>query len=200
MYNLVKIGKAILLFFIMIAIVNIAILIYVYTTSVSALEDTLNNISLVVAEENCLDCGEDGTRLDPTTDSKLYNVEKLMVENATQWLCYNDMGFSTSSEFSRNWRSDWHTDVQTDDCKNIEDAMQHINDEFLTFTADGYRNADMFSYEECPQRGEPITITLKANINIHLFFPIDINNAISNVSIPIERQVTVIGMKFYKGK
>lgn len=217
MHNLVRIGKGIVIFLVMLAVVDVVWLVYTYTVSINALEDTLSSISLVVAEDNCLDAGT-GDKSSPSPDSKYYSIEKLMVENATAWLCYNEVGFGNKTDYKNkeNWnkdnntdtgtaynidrgsRSTDHTDIQTDDLRDVAKAMDNIDETFaLTLTTDTYSDGAMYSYVTCPQRGQAITITLKANINVHLlsFIP-----SWGNVSIPVERQVTVIGMKFYKGK
>lgn len=205
MHNLVRIGKGIIIFLIMLAVVDIVWLVYTYNVSINALEDTLSSIALVVAEDNCIDMGtgSSATINSPTADSKLYSIRKLMVENATAWLCYNDKGFSNTSDSSnqvnRGSRSTYHTDIQTDDCRAIETAMKNIDMSYALNLEAGsnYTNDSMYSYTTCPQRGQTITITLKANVNVHLLSLIP---SWGNISVPVERQITVIGMKFYKGK
>lgn len=195
MQNLSRIGKGILLFIIMLMVVDLVWLLYAYVISVRAMEDTLSSIALVVAEDNCIDMGT-GTIEKPSDDSKLYSIQKLMVENATAWLCYNEDGFDTVGDSNRNWRSANHTDIQTDDCRIVETAMDNINMSFA-LCLNGTDNDSMYSYVSCPQRGESISITLQAKINVHLlsFIP-----SFGNISVPIKRETTVIGMKFYKGK
>lgn len=205
MHNLVRIGKIFLLFFVMLGVVDAAILGYTYIVSVSAMEDTLSSIALVVAEDNCLDAGLGGSVDSPTADSKLAGIKELMASNATAWLCYNNTGFyqpskDTAYEFGRTSRSAEHTDIQTDDCRDIQIAADNVSVRdclVLSETAGGACDPDLYSYVDCPQRGEPIVITLNANINVHL---LSIIPSFGNVSIPVKREITVIGMKFYKGK
>ncbi len=196
MQNLARIGKGILLFIIMLMVVDLVWFLYTYITSVRAMEDTLSSIALIVAEDNCIDKGT-GNIEAPSSDSKLYSVQELMVENATAWLCYNNNGFdTTSSDSNRRWRSANHTDIQTDDCRDVTLAMNNIDMNYA-LNLNGADNGDMYSYVDCPQRGQSIPITLQAKINVHLlsFIP-----SWGNISVPITRETTVIGMKFYKGK
>lgn len=208
MHNLVRIGKFFALFFIMIIVVDIAILGYTYIVSVNALEDTLSSVALLVAEENCLDYGTaSGANVNtPEVGSKLDSVRKLMASNATAWLCYNNNGFFNPKPdeaymFGRTSRSDKHTDIQTDDCRDVSTAAGNVDvtNCLVLSKSTGASTADasLFSYTTCPQRGTPIVITLKANINVHL---LSIVPSFGNVSIPVQREITVIGMKFYKGK
>lgn len=195
MRNLARIGKGILLFIIMLMVVDLVWFLYTYVVSVRAMEDTLSSIALIVAEDNCIDCGT-GNKGNPSEDSKFYSVKKLMVENATAWLCYNNYGFDTAGDANRKWRSAKHTDIQTDDCREVKDAMNNINVDCIILNGEA-NDSKMYSYIECPQRGESIDITLQARINVHLlsFIP-----SWGNISVPIKRETTVIGMKFYRGK
>lgn len=208
MQNLVRIGKFFLLFFIMIGVVDAALIGYTYVVSVNAMEDTLSSIALLVAEDNCLDYGTaTGVSISsPEANSKLDSAKKLMASNATAWLCYNNAGFfntdtKTAYTFGREGRSMKHTDIQTDDCRDVSVAAANIdvaNCLILSKTTGAtVTDTTLFSYLTCPQRGTPIVITLKANVNIHL---LSIIPSFGNVSIPIKREITVVGMKFYKGK
>lgn len=208
MHNLLRIGKFFLLFFIMIGVVDAAILGYTYIVSVNALEDTLSSIALLVAEDNCLDYGTGSgySVTNPEANSKLASAKKLMASNATAWLCYNNAGFFAPQEgetykFGRTSRSMSHTDIQTDDCRDLTAAASNVDVTNCLILSEnpGAATTDpnLFSYVECPQRGTPIVITLKANVNIHL---LSIIPSFGNVSIPVQREITVVGMKFYKGK
>ena len=203
MQNFVRIGKGILLFIIMIAIVDLCWLGYTYIVSVNAMEDTLSNIALMVAEENCLDAGS-GNKDNPSADSKLAYAKNLIASNATAWLCYNTDRFGTVEEnknkdFGRSSRSANHTDIQTDDCRDLAVAASNIDVEhcLILGMTPGVIDDSLYSYVDCPQRGTPITVTLQADVNIHLLSFI---KNFGNVSIPVKREITVIGMKFYKGK
>lgn len=198
MHNLVKFGKGLLFFIIMLTVVDVIWLAYTYVTSVNALEDTLTSVALIVAEDNCIDQGTGSG----DTSSKLYSVKKLLVENATAWLCYNEDGFYNgggTGMLDRSSRSAKHTDVQTDDNRDPATAINNIDIDFAIHLGDADNDNKYYSYDTCPQRGEVIKITMKANVNIHILSPWTFAG-FGNISIPIERETTVIGMKFYKGK
>lgn len=193
MHNLVKIGKIFLWFFIILILFDAVWIGYTYMSCSRAMDDTLENIALVVAEDNCID------------DSKADSIKELMVKNAPMWLTYNDDGMNAESadnpRLSRKPTNVIHTSLER--AKNNVAWSASDTGSFLALklskSSDASHRNDysLYDYTTCPNRGESITITLSANVNVYLLsmFP-----QFRQQSIPISKQITVVGMKFYKGK
>lgn len=198
MKNLIKLGKFFLIIFIALAVFDIAWLAYTFTLCSRAMDDTLSQIALVVAEENCLDA----TTSDET-QSKLYSIKKLMVENAPLWLTYNNDGFDFENNSSNSRSASPTSIIQVDEDIAIQNlaVSTDSSDGFLALTlsknVDINNDSTLYSYADCPQRGESITITLKANMLVRMFM---FGNPRFDQVIPMQKQITVIGMKFYKDK
>lgn len=209
MKNLVWIGKVILLFVLALTVVDLVGMLYTFTTVSKALDSTLSSISMIVAEENCIDT----TRVD--------EVKRLMVENCPLWLTYNDGGIRTIKENGKavgyapgkptslqqkaNYSSS--TNAVAEAMRNIDNNDSSSSPKALVLTSSGY---DCWSYESCPQRGNNITVSLTGYYTFRVMWPWAINANATDaaehtaggiyLNIPITREVTVVGMKFYKGK
>ena len=195
MKNLIKIGKFLLLYLIILMAFNVVWIGYTYITCSNAMDDTLENIALIVAEDNCIDT------------SKMDSVRELMVKNAPIWLTYNAAGMNEPGagdpKFSKQPTNIVQTSLATAKSNvKISDSSSGDN-EFLALkmcssgSTTHSNSSDYYSYADCPNRGQTITITLSANVNIYLLTMIP---SIRQQSIPITKQITVVGMKFYKGK
>lgn len=192
MRNLVKIGKFLLLFFVILILFDVAWVAYTYYVCSDAMDNTLENIALVVAEDNCID------------ESKLDSIKELMVKNAPIWLTYNNAGMGASDpKFSSQPTNLIHTDLNTAKNNITISTASSNSGEFRALQlsdasdAEHLNDSKYYSYTTCPNRGETITITLNAKVNVYLLTLIP---GIRQQSIPISKQVTVVGMKFYKGK
>lgn len=193
MYNLIKIGKFFLGFLILVILFDAALLGYTYIQCSHAMDNTLENIALIVAEDNCID-----------TDSKLDSIKELMIKNAPIWLTYNDEGMGGVGQDAR-FSSKPTNLIRTD----LEQAKRNIDisttssgsNDFLALklssSKDGDNEPKYYSYTSCPNRGTSITVTLSAKVNVYILTPWGV---LSQQSIPISKQITVVGMKFYKGK
>lgn len=217
MKNLTWIAKWIIVFIVAITVVDLAAVGYTYFVVSSALDDTLNSISLVVAEENCLDTNPDGD----FADSQYYQILDLMAANCPLWLTYNGHGISRIDygDGTYGYAAGEPTSLeQTASGVTLSSAIGNIYTaenklysgsgigvSALTITCDGMADNACYSYASCPQRGHNIKISLTGYYNLRLIWPWAINASDNTgggwyLNIPITREVTVVGMKFYKGK
>lgn len=196
MKNLKRFGVLLLVLTIGCLVVDIVYLLYAYTTCSKAIKDTLTNIALVVAEENCVSTD--------AADSTYVQIKKLLVENAPIWLVYNDDGTRTTKEHD-DWVSAKPTNIVhqslEDAMSNVEWSIEDVDEKTysaikLTTSADETNEEVLYSYVTCPQRGTPITIHLSGYIHLKAYTMV----GTFRYSIPIHEQITVVGMKFYKGK
>lgn len=195
MKNLIKIGKFLLWFLIILLAFNVIWIGYTYITCSNAMDDTLENIALIVAEDNCIDV------------SKMDSVRELMVKNAPIWLTYNAAGMNESGtgdpKISKQPTNIVQTSLATAKSNVMIDSNISGENQFLALkmcssgSTTHNNDSSYYSYTTCPNRGQTITITLSANVNIYLLTMIP---GIRQQSIPITKQITVVGMKFYKGK
>lgn len=210
-------------------VVNIVSLLYTYTNVSHALDDTLDTIAGVVAEENCID----NYVRDSNGTTQLYRVQEVMVQNCPLWLTYNnngveayDLSASDSMGTIRNGyaagkptslRQDFGAHGWTTTSNKLSEAISNIDMSggitgagnisgtrrtsisiaALTLTSDD--GSSCWSYAECPQRGHSITIKLTGYYNTRVLFPWLRPEGLW-INFPITREVTVTGMKFYKGK
>ena len=211
MHRFTWVAKGLLGFILAVIAFDIIMLCYSFSVVSSAMDDTLDTIAAMVAEENCLDKGLDGgkaikTTVDPkvtiSKDSNVYSALSVMVENAPIWLTYNQNGMSEIKDGS-NWIPKNPTNTQLTALQGkTDDAIKNVDVNCLTLNGTSI-NSDItyFSYENCPQRGTPITVELTGYWTIQVLphfgkgAPWD-----GSVNFQIKRSVTVVGTKFYKGK
>ena len=201
MHRVTWVAKGILGFILAVIAFDIIMLCYSFSVVSSAMDDTLDTISMMVAEENCLDSGT-STAKNIDKNSKLYSALSVMVENAPIWLVYNDLGMSSDRDGGL-WIPNKPTNTQitrlqgrTDEAiKNVDLACLKLENTSLK------DSATYFSYASCPQRGKTIKVSLTGYWTIQVLphfgkgAPWD-----GSVKVPITRSVTVVGTKFYKGK
>ena len=202
MSRLTWVAKGLLGFVLAVIVFDIIMMCYTYSVVSGAMDDTLDTISAMVAEENCLDT-VDGTG--NNQDSKYYSALKVMVQNAPIWLVYNDKGMSTDQDENGRWipvaptntQIDMYNDDPDSAIANIDTTCLTLNDEAVTEEGAG----TCFLYSTCPQRGETITVSLTGYWTVRVL-PHFGNGAgwDGAIRVPITRKVTVVGTKFYKGK
>lgn len=206
MENLSKIAKFFLIFIIALTAINLLSLGYTFLTVSKAMDATLDSIAMLVAEENCID-----------SSTRSNDVKTIMVNNCPLWLSYNDVGIKaikgSNGTDILGYAPGSPTSLQQDigysssdlDAKRAE-AINHLNYDLLELDSNGN---SCESYETCPQRGQPITVKLTGYYKFRLMWPWAINADADPgertaggiyLNIPITREVTVVGMKFYKGK
>ena len=213
MKNLTWLGKAFLWFMLAITIVDLAALAYSFSVVSNSIDETLNSIAAIVAEENCID-----------TSTRLAEVKELMVGNCPLNLTYNAGGIRTIKDGSGTpvgYAPGKPTSLQQDIIPggatnsmsyavgNIDmDGSQYGGIPSIELISSDGKNC--WSYETCPQRGQNITVKLTGYYTLRMMWPWAINANATDVSertaggwylnIPVTREVTVVGMKFYKGK
>lgn len=200
MHRLTWVAKGLLGFVLAVMVFDIIMMCYSYSVVSSAMDDTLDTISSMVAEENCLDT-INGTATN--TDSKYYAALTVMVQNAPIWLVYNNKGMSNDKDENGRWIPVAPTNTQIDilqnqpdaAIKNIDTACLQLNDEEVS------EEGKCFLYETCPQRGTPIKVSLTGYWTIRVLPSFGNGSGWDGaIKVPITRSVTVIGTKFYKGK
>lgn len=205
MENFKRFAKVILIIFIGLLVMDLLALGYNYIQCKRAMKDALSNIATIVAEENCL------------TDENLKTVKEFMVSNAPVSLCYNNKGTNgPAAQGGLSYCGAGYAPtniVQTDIDKAVNNVLQRKKDisksssDFSAINISSnssklnesrfYDQKSTKAYVTCPNRGKAITITVKAELKMRflvLFFPGP------NISIPLEEQVTVVGMRYYKSK
>ena len=205
MENFKRFAKVILIIFIGLLVMDLLALGYNYIQCKRAMKDALSNIATIVAEENCL------------TNENLETVKEFMVSNAPVSLCYNDTGYDgpvAQGGLSYCGAGYEPTNIVQKDMDeavdNVHQKKSNISKGSSTFSAINISGESKFlneskfydqtskkAYVTCPNRGKAITITVKAELKMRflvLFFPGP------NISIPLEEQVTVVGMRYYKSK
>lgn len=202
MHRLAWVAKGLLGFVLAVMAFDIIMMCYSYSVVSSAMDDTLDTISSMVAEENCLDT-IDGTATN--SNSKYYSALKVMVQNAPIWLVYNDKGMSDDKDEKGRWMPVAPTNTQIDVLRddpdaaivNIDTNCLKLNDSAVSSEGAG----ECFSYESCPQRGTPIKVSLTGYWTIRILPSFGNGSGWDGaIKVPITRSVTVIGTKFYKGK
>lgn len=193
MKNLKRFAKIILITAVILLVLNLVIMLYAYMTSVRLMKDTLSNISAIVSEENCI--GE----------AQIGSINRLLVEHSNVWLTYNSGKSGNFAEDAFLYTGNGPTNtIQVDEGTAINNiAWNKGNVDEGTYSAvkistDGSNTNDknLYSYLSCPQRGTPITINLNAEVKgkfVSFFGFID-------YAIPVHESITVVGMKYYRGR
>ena len=218
MKNLKRFAKILLITMLILIVGNIVVMTYAYITSTRALKDTLSSVALIVAEDNCISNDVDNTGT-VAVETKVDSLRKLLVSNSTIWLTYNTTGSAHEGsnitddpdEANRgNGGGLIHSNVAPTNLAQAttSEAMSNLvwntgavdanTYSAIKLSLDGSNtnNPSLYSYLTCPQRGTPITVHLNATMKyrfITIFGTIDL-------SIPIHEQLTVVGMKFYRGR
>lgn len=196
MKNLKRFGVLLLWMIIACIIIDLCFLGYTYLNCSRTVKDTLSNIALVVAEENCI--STDGN----IEDSKYLQLKKMLVQNAPMWLTYNDSGPASGNfgTFAKKPTNIQHLDLDA--------AMDNVVWETGNVTGNKYsaiklsrdgsdkNESSLYSYLTCPQRGEPITIHIHAYVTTRAYSFV----SSFNYQVPIHEKITVVGMKFYRGR
>lgn len=203
MENFKRFAKIVLIITIVLLVFNLFMLFYTYSTCKHAMKDTLSNVATIVAEKNCLE------------QTDVATLKKVMVSNAPIWLTYNAGGANKTEQKNKlGYINAGPTNLIQ--VENIEDAINNIawtttdmnkTDknysavQLSTVSSNSSSNkkindAGLYSIQSAPNRGTAIRVKLNANLNYRIitFF------GAYNITIPMSDELTVIGMKFYKGK
>lgn len=229
MRNLTWIARFILVFIAAITLVDLVSLLYTYTNVSHAMDDTLNTIAQIVAEENCLD----NKVKDSSGTTQAYRAKEIMVDNCPLWLTYNNYGvegytISASDDDASIYngyaagkptslRQDYGANGWSTTSDKLSKAISNIDmsggvtgagnisgthrtsTSIAALTLQSDDGSNCWSYETCPQRGHNITIKLTGYYNTRILFPWLRPEGLW-INFPITREITVSGMKFYKGK